>query len=271
MVDVGEEEVERAQPLHEAALDHLPLVRRHDPRDEVEREDAVGARVVAVDREADALVEEERVGDPDSLLEPRRRSSQRAARRAAGSAAAGSPGSRTSRRRTSRGRSRRSGRRRPRLRHRLRSRGGVRPPCSFRVIRRSLQGRQPNDRALDRRYRLASWHVRATPKSSGPLPPPLPPETRTVGQLVAETLKAVRRALVDGASDRRCRPRRSASSATGFSRSADAGDHPVRRCRRRDGVVRDRLVDRQRRAASLAGAASRPQSSASSSTCRSRF
>lgn len=27
------------------------------------------------------------------------------------------------------------------------------------------------------------------PKSSGPLPPPLPPETRTVGQLVAETLK----------------------------------------------------------------------------------
>ena len=27
------------------------------------------------------------------------------------------------------------------------------------------------------------------PKSSGPLPPPLPPVTRTVGQLVAETLK----------------------------------------------------------------------------------
>ena len=27
------------------------------------------------------------------------------------------------------------------------------------------------------------------PKSSGPLPPPLPPETRTVGQLVGETLK----------------------------------------------------------------------------------
>jgi hypothetical protein len=27
------------------------------------------------------------------------------------------------------------------------------------------------------------------PRSSGPLPPPLPPETRTVGQLVAETLK----------------------------------------------------------------------------------
>ena len=27
------------------------------------------------------------------------------------------------------------------------------------------------------------------PRSSGPLPPPLPPETRTIGQLVAETLK----------------------------------------------------------------------------------
>ena len=27
------------------------------------------------------------------------------------------------------------------------------------------------------------------PKSSGPLPPPLPPATRTVGQLVAETIK----------------------------------------------------------------------------------
>ena len=75
VVDVGEEEVERAQPLHEAALDHLPLVGRDDPRDEVEREDAVGARVVAVDREADALGEEERVRDPDALLELRRRSS----------------------------------------------------------------------------------------------------------------------------------------------------------------------------------------------------
>jgi hypothetical protein len=30
---------------------------------------------------------------------------------------------------------------------------------------------------------------RRYPRSSGPLPPPLPPETRTVGQLVAETLK----------------------------------------------------------------------------------
>ncbi len=32
------------------------------------------------------------------------------------------------------------------------------------------------------------------PKSSGPLPPPLPPVSRTVGQLVAETIAAYRRA-----------------------------------------------------------------------------
>ncbi len=70
VVDVGEEEVERAQPLLEAPLDRLPLVRRHDARHEIEREDAVGALVVAVHREADSLVEEERVGDPDPLLEP---------------------------------------------------------------------------------------------------------------------------------------------------------------------------------------------------------
>ena len=69
VVDVGEEEVERAEPLLEAALDHLPLVGRHDPGHEVEREDAVGAGVVAVDREPDALRQEEGVGDPDPLSE----------------------------------------------------------------------------------------------------------------------------------------------------------------------------------------------------------
>ena len=69
MVDVGEEEVERAQALHEAALDPLPFVGGNDPRHEVERKDPVGACVVAVDREADALGEEERVGDPDALVE----------------------------------------------------------------------------------------------------------------------------------------------------------------------------------------------------------
>jgi hypothetical protein len=56
------------------------------------------------------------------------------------------------------------------------------------------------------------------PKSSGPLPPPLPPETRTVGQLVAETLKLYgehwRMALVIGLP-----PAVLSAIATGFSRA----------------------------------------------------
>ena len=47
-----------------------PLVGRHDPRDEVEREDPIGARRVAIDGEADPLRDEERVRGPDPLLEP---------------------------------------------------------------------------------------------------------------------------------------------------------------------------------------------------------
>jgi hypothetical protein len=56
------------------------------------------------------------------------------------------------------------------------------------------------------------------PKSSGPLPPPLPPETRTVGQLVAETLKLYGEhwpmALVIGLP-----PAFLSAAVTGFSRS----------------------------------------------------
>jgi hypothetical protein len=55
------------------------------------------------------------------------------------------------------------------------------------------------------------------PKSSGPLPPPLPPLTRTVGQLVAETLKIYgehwKAALVIGLP-----PALLSAFATGFSR-----------------------------------------------------
>ena len=47
-----------------------PLVGRDDPRDQVEREDPVGALVVAVDREADPLRQEEGVGDADPLASP---------------------------------------------------------------------------------------------------------------------------------------------------------------------------------------------------------
>ncbi len=56
------------------------------------------------------------------------------------------------------------------------------------------------------------------PKTSGPLPPPLPPETRTVGQLVAETLKLYgdhwKMALVIGLP-----PAVLSATATGFTRS----------------------------------------------------
>jgi hypothetical protein len=56
------------------------------------------------------------------------------------------------------------------------------------------------------------------PKTSGPLPPPLPPETRTVGQLVAETLKLYGEhwpmALLIGLP-----PAVLSAAATGFSRS----------------------------------------------------
>ena len=56
------------------------------------------------------------------------------------------------------------------------------------------------------------------PKSTGPLPPPLPPVARTVGQLVAETLK------VYGGTGRRgcssaCRPLCSAASRPGSRRT----------------------------------------------------
>jgi len=56
------------------------------------------------------------------------------------------------------------------------------------------------------------------PSSSGPLPPPLPPVTRTIGQLVAETVKAYgehwRAALVIGLP-----PALLSAGATGFSRA----------------------------------------------------
>ena len=69
VVDVREEEVQGLQALDEASLDRPPFVRRDDPRHEVEREDPVGARIVAVHREPDPLREEERVRDPDPLLQ----------------------------------------------------------------------------------------------------------------------------------------------------------------------------------------------------------
>ncbi len=53
-VDVGEKRLQRAYPLHDARFDQLPLGRRDQPRDQVEREDPLFAGM----GEHDALVAE---------------------------------------------------------------------------------------------------------------------------------------------------------------------------------------------------------------------
>src|SRR5687768_7548097 len=54
VVDVAEEEVQRAHALLESALDALPLLRQDDPRDEIERHDLLGAARVLIHGERDA-------------------------------------------------------------------------------------------------------------------------------------------------------------------------------------------------------------------------
>ncbi len=62
VVDVAQEHVQRGDALAQAALDGVPVGPRNDPRHEVERKDALGALLVAVDREGDALVQERAIG-----------------------------------------------------------------------------------------------------------------------------------------------------------------------------------------------------------------
>ena len=54
MVDVGEEQVERAHALDETGFEPPPFIGGNDPRHQVERDQAFGARVLAVHRERDA-------------------------------------------------------------------------------------------------------------------------------------------------------------------------------------------------------------------------
>src|SRR4029077_3648105 len=58
LIDVEDEEVQGGDPLDEPGLQALPLARGDDAGHEVEREDALGALFLAVDRERDALVHE---------------------------------------------------------------------------------------------------------------------------------------------------------------------------------------------------------------------
>jgi len=61
VVDVAQEQVERADALDEPRLDERPLLRGNHARKEVEGEGTLGAGLVAVDRERDALVSERQV------------------------------------------------------------------------------------------------------------------------------------------------------------------------------------------------------------------
>ena len=58
VIDVVNEEVERADALLQAALDEAPFRRRDNPRHEIERKDPLGSGVVAVDAEGNAHVQE---------------------------------------------------------------------------------------------------------------------------------------------------------------------------------------------------------------------
>ena len=61
-VDIGEEEVERLQPLPQSALDQVPGGGVEKPRQEVDGDDPLLRAVLAVDRERDPLVQEGTLG-----------------------------------------------------------------------------------------------------------------------------------------------------------------------------------------------------------------
>ena len=62
VVDVLQEQIDGRQTLRESAFERVPLAARDDPREQIEREDPLGALIVSVDGEGDALREERAVG-----------------------------------------------------------------------------------------------------------------------------------------------------------------------------------------------------------------
>ena len=62
VIDVFQEKVECGNALLETMLDAVPFPRRDDAREQVVRENALGALIAAVDGEGDALVQEGKVG-----------------------------------------------------------------------------------------------------------------------------------------------------------------------------------------------------------------
>ena len=69
VIDVVNEKVERPNPLLEPALDAVPLGRRDQPGDRVERDDPLDALLAAVDRERDPLLPHRQVGDLVAALQ----------------------------------------------------------------------------------------------------------------------------------------------------------------------------------------------------------
>ena len=69
VIDVVNEEVERANPLLEPALDPVPLGGGDQPGDRVERDDPLDALLAAVDRERDPLLAHRQVGHLVAPLE----------------------------------------------------------------------------------------------------------------------------------------------------------------------------------------------------------
>ena len=64
VIDVVDEQVERADALLQPALDDLPLMGRDQARDEIERKYALGPLLgIGIDRERDALVQERTIGE----------------------------------------------------------------------------------------------------------------------------------------------------------------------------------------------------------------
>ena len=62
MIDVFQEEVQRQDALRQAAFDRLPLCGGEDARHQVIGEDALGAMLLTIDGEGDALVQERKIG-----------------------------------------------------------------------------------------------------------------------------------------------------------------------------------------------------------------
>jgi hypothetical protein len=62
VIDVAQEQVERVYALHESRFQPLPFVRGNDARHEVERNESLGARVLAVHGERDPDAMEQTLG-----------------------------------------------------------------------------------------------------------------------------------------------------------------------------------------------------------------